>query len=70
MVSQGLAPNARLARADPAAWRHVVVLTATRAADARARGREDAAAFLDHLVAIGVEVRAFTGAEEYGTLLR
>jgi creatinine amidohydrolase len=70
VVSQGLAPNARLALADPAAWRHVVVLTATRAADARARGREDAAAFLDHLFAIGVEVRAFTGAEEYGTLLR
>src|SRR5690242_21804287 len=44
VVSQGLSPNARLALADPAAWRHVVVLTATRVADARAGGRADAAA--------------------------
>ena len=69
VVSQGLAPNARLALADLAAWRHVVVLTATRAA--AARGREDAAALLEHLGAVGVEIRSFAaGTEEYGTLVR
>ncbi|MCC6763804.1 MAG: creatininase family protein [Deltaproteobacteria bacterium] len=71
VVSQGLTPNARLALADPAAWRHVVLLTATHAADARAGGRADAADFLEHLHAIGVEVRPFAaGTEEYGTLVR
>ncbi|MCC6847103.1 MAG: creatininase family protein [Deltaproteobacteria bacterium] len=71
VVSQGLTPNARLALADPAAWRHVVLLTATRAGDARAAGRADAADALEHLDAIGVEVRPFAaGSEEYGTLVR
>ncbi len=71
IVSQGLTPNARLALADCAAWRHVTVLTATRADEARAAGRADAAAFVEHLDAIGVEVRTFAaGAEEYGTLVR
>jgi creatinine amidohydrolase len=71
VVSQGLAPNARLALVDLAAWRHVVVLTATRAAEARQDGREDAAALLEHLAAVGVEVRYFgAGGEAYGTLVR
>ncbi len=71
VVSQGLAPNARLALADLAAWRHVVVVTATEVASARNAGREDAAALLEHLAAVGVEIRDFGGgAEEYGTLLR
>lgn len=71
VVSQGLAPNARLALADVAAWRHVALLTATRPDVARAAGRDDAARLLEHLYAIGVEVRAFAaGSEEYGTLLR
>lgn len=71
VVSQGLAPNARLALADVAAWRHVTLLTATQPETARAAGRDDAARFVEHLCAIGVEVRTFAaGAEEYGTLLR
>ena len=71
VVSQGLAPNARLALADPAAWRHVAVLTATRADAARAAGREDAARLVEHLEAISVELHHFAaGAEEYGTLVR
>jgi len=71
VISQGLAPNARVALADLAAWRHVVVLTATDAGIARARGRADAADLLAHLETVGVEVRRFAaGVEEYGTLLR
>ena len=71
VVSQGLAPNARVALADLAAWRHVVLVTATRGETARAAGRADAAAELERLADVGVEVRAFpAGAEEYGTLMR
>lgn len=71
VISQGLAPNARVALADLAAWRHVVLLTATDARSARARGRADAADLLERLEAVGVEVRRFAGGvEEYGTLLR
>jgi creatinine amidohydrolase/Fe(II)-dependent formamide hydrolase-like protein len=70
VVSQGLAPNARVALADLAAWRHVVVVTATQAAAARAGGRADAAALVERLADVGVEIRHFEGAEEYGTLLR
>lgn len=71
VISQGLAPNARVALADLAAWRHVVVLTATDARIARERGRVDAAELLAHLESVGVEVRRFVaGVEEYGTLLR
>ncbi|MEO6029617.1 MAG: creatininase family protein, partial [Candidatus Binatia bacterium] len=70
VVSQGLAPNARVALADLAAWRHVVVLTATDGDEARRRGRTDAAELVEHLAAVGVELRTFAGAEEYGTLVR
>lgn len=71
VISQGLAPNARVALADLAAWRHVVVVTATDAGTARQRGRADAADLLAHLETVGVEVRRIAaGLEEYGTLLR
>jgi creatinine amidohydrolase len=71
VISQGLAPNARLPLADLAAWRHVVLLTATRVENARAAGRGDVADYLEQLAAVGVEIRQFSGgAEEYGTLVR
>jgi len=59
VFSQGLSPNAQLVLAEAGAWHRVLLATATRLEDRLAPAR-----------ARGVQVVAFEGAEEYGTLVR
>jgi len=66
VVSQGLAPNARLALGRRDRFAACVLLTATRDDDADPAKR----AVLAALAADGVPVVRFAGADEYGTLLR
>jgi creatinine amidohydrolase/Fe(II)-dependent formamide hydrolase-like protein len=71
VISQGLSPNARLALAHPACWRHVVLMTAAHGETAPAAASPEKAALLAALGAAGVEIRSFpAGAEEDGTLVR
>ncbi|MGH7858466.1 MAG: creatininase family protein, partial [Candidatus Binatia bacterium] len=57
VFSQGLSPNARLALAEPGAWKRVVLVTAAREG-------------LDRLEARGVVIRRIPGENEFGTLVR
>jgi len=71
VVSQGLAPNARLLLRHHTAWRHVVVMTAATEDGARRAGDGTKAEFLAELRTSGVEVRTFAAGEnEYDTLVR
>jgi creatinine amidohydrolase len=59
VFSQGLSPNARLAFAEPARWRRVVLVTAVTDEDR-----------LAGLRAAGVAVQTIDGKDEFGTLVR
>jgi creatinine amidohydrolase/Fe(II)-dependent formamide hydrolase-like protein len=71
VVSQGLAPNARLLLAQPGAWQHVALLTAATEDGAARAGDHEKARFVAALHRAGVEIRPFpAGENEYETLVR
>jgi creatinine amidohydrolase len=71
VISQGLAPNARLLLRYRASWRHIVVLTAATEDGARRAGDTAKAECLADLRTTGVGLLPFVAGEnEYDTLVR
>lgn len=70
VFSQGISPNAQIALARCAEFRHTVVFTATTPNGARVSGKSERADLICDIVERGGDVVYFPLSEEYTTLLR